>query len=65
MAILSVEVPDQIARKFSPYTIVKLRDLSIEEQLLEIDWEWWETVVDFWLGVDAWDILSFLDKKNG
>lgn len=22
--------------------------LSIKEQLLKEDWEWWETVVDFW-----------------
>jgi hypothetical protein len=37
MAILSVEVPDKIAKKFIPYTIVQWSDLSMEEQLLDLD----------------------------
>jgi hypothetical protein len=38
----------------------------MEEQLLDLDWEWWETVVDFgknW--VKAKEILSYLKTKNG
>jgi hypothetical protein len=37
MAVISVEVPDKIAKKFAPYTIVKLNELTMEEQLLNID----------------------------
>lgn len=62
MAIINVEVPDKIAQKFTPYTIVKWRDLSMEEQLLNIDWEWWDTIVDFWKWVDAKEVLSYLEK---
>lgn len=65
MAIISVEVPDRIAKKFAPYTIVKWSELTMEEQLLDIDWEWWETIVDFWQWVDAKEVLSFLEKNNG
>jgi hypothetical protein len=39
MAVISVEVPDNIAKKFAPYEVVKLSDLSMEEQLLAIDGE--------------------------
>lgn len=65
MAILSVEVPDKIAKKFTPYKIVKLSELNIENQILNMDWEWWETIVDFWKWVNAKDVLSYLEKKNG
>jgi len=37
MAIISVEVPDKVAKKFTPYKIVKLKELTTEEHLLEID----------------------------
>jgi hypothetical protein len=37
MAVISVEVPDKIAKKFSPYKVINIRDLSIEEQLLDMD----------------------------
>lgn len=65
MAIISVEVPDVLASKFKPYEIVKLKDLSIEEQLLREDWEWWNTVVDFWKWIDAREVLSVLKTMNG
>ena len=65
MAIISVEVPDKIAKKFTPFTIVKWSDLTMEEQLLDIDWDWWESLVDFWEWVDAKEILSFLQKNHG
>lgn len=65
MAVISVEVPDKIAKKFAPYTIVKLNELTMEEQLLNIDWDWWETIVNFWQWVDAKEVLDFLEKNNG
>ncbi len=65
MAIVSVEVPDKIAKKFTPYTIIKWSDLSMEEQLLNLDWDWWETIVDFWKWVNTKEILSYLEKQNG
>jgi hypothetical protein len=37
MAILTVEVPDEIAKKFTPYTIIKWSDLTMEDQLLDLD----------------------------
>ena len=65
MAVISVEVPDKIAKKFASYTVVKWKELNMEEQLLNIDGDWWETIVDFWQWVDAKEILSFLEKNNG
>jgi hypothetical protein len=37
MAVISVEVPDKIAKKFAPYSIVKWSDLTMEEQLSNLD----------------------------
>lgn len=65
MAIISVEVPDEIAKKFNPNTIVKWDDFTMEKQLDNLDWNWWETIVDFWKWVDSKEILSYLNKKNG
>ncbi len=66
MAIINVEVPDKIAKKFISINVVQWRELSAEEHLLEKDWEWWDTVVDFgkkW--VNAEEVLSYLKSKNG
>lgn len=60
MAVISVEVPDKIAKKFAPYSIVKWSDLTMEEQLSNLDWDWRETVVDFWKWVNGKEILSYL-----
>jgi hypothetical protein len=37
----------------------------MEDQLLDLDWDWWETVVDFWKWVDAKELLDYLEKNNG
>ena len=62
MAIISVEVPDVLATKFNPYQIVQLEDLSIEEQLLREDWEWWNTIVDFWKWVWKQELEAYFQK---
>ena len=34
----------------------------MQKQLLELDWEWWETIVDFEEGVSPKEILLFLES---
>lgn len=55
MAVISVEVPDTIARKFKPYTIVKYEYLfSEQEKWNENEW------VDFAVNMNAEDFLVSL-----
>ena len=57
MVVISVEVPDRIAKKFSSDKVIKLQDLSAEEQLLNLDWEWWN---DSFVNMDSKDFLVSL-----
>ena len=62
MAVISVEVPDRIAKKFKPYTIVKYEYLFEEKALKDgetIDGVWW---VDLEVNMDAEDFLKSLKK---
>ena len=58
MTVISVEVPDVIARKFVSYKVVDLKELTMEEKLINMDGEWWnDTVVDM-------EANSFLDMMK-
>ncbi|OIP55069.1 hypothetical protein AUK10_00125 [Candidatus Gracilibacteria bacterium CG2_30_37_12] len=62
MAVISVEVPDAIARRFKPYTIVKYEYLFEKKTLEEsetVDGAGW---VDFEVNMDAGDFLKSLKK---
>ena len=60
MAVISVEVPDKIAMKFVSYEVVKLKDLTMEEKLINMDWEWWEDVS---VNMEAADFLEMMKKE--
>ena len=62
MAIISVDVPDKIAIKYSSYKVVSWNELSKEENLLDIDWDNWESIVDFWKWVKSWEILDYMNN---
>lgn len=67
MAIISVEVPENIANRFKPFTVIKFKDLEnikIQYELQSLDWEWWENSVDFWSWVLASEVLSSLKKDK-
>ena len=58
MTVISVEVPDVIARKFVSYKVVDLKELTMEEKLINMDGEWWnDTIVDM-------EANSFLDMMK-
>jgi hypothetical protein len=59
MVVISVDVPKQLAKKFSSDKIVQLKDLSIEEQLLNIDGEAWN---DSFVNMDIKEFLKTLKK---
>jgi len=65
MAIMTIEVPDKVAKKFTPFTVVKWSDVSMQEELLKIDGDGWAKEIDFWDGVPAKEVLDYLDKING
>ena len=63
MVVISVDVPEAIARKFVSYKIVDLKELSMEERLVNMDWWWWDDVVvdmeaDIFLDVMKKEILN-------
>jgi len=60
MVVMNVEVPEQIASKFELNKTIQLKDLSIEEQLLNIDWEDWN---DSFVNMDAEEFLKILKKE--
>ncbi len=66
MTVISVEIPDNIARNFKKSSIIKYEDLlkyqnkSLEEQLTKLDGKWW---TDIEIEEDAWKVLDFL-KNN-
>ena len=47
MAIMTIEVPDKVAKKFTPFTVVKWSDVSMQEELLKIDGDGWAKEIDF------------------
>ncbi|MDD2916885.1 MAG: hypothetical protein PHH70_03520 [Candidatus Gracilibacteria bacterium] len=63
MAVISVEVPDKIARKFKPYTIVKyeylFKENTSKEEPAGLDGDGW---VDFEVNMNAEDFLKSLKK---
>ncbi|MDQ7009449.1 MAG: hypothetical protein Q9M94_04135 [Candidatus Gracilibacteria bacterium] len=60
MTVISVDVPNIIAQKFLSYKIVKYKDLTMEERLINMDGEGWnDTVVD----MEANDFLSVIKKE--
>ncbi len=60
MAVISVEVPDKIAMKFISYEVVSLKDLTMEEKLVNMDWEWWEDVS---VNMEAGEFLKMMKKE--
>ena len=59
MVIVSVEVSDQIAKKFTSYDVIPMNDLYDE-----IDTHW-EHVIDFGKqGVSTSDILSYMSSHK-
>ena len=58
MAILSVEVPDQIAKTFQPFTVVKY-EVLVEKSNSNIEFNFQEE------GINQNEFLSYLDKKHG
>lgn len=57
MTVINVEVSEKIATKFSWYNVVNFNELSMENELLSIDWDWWN---DFSVNMWADDFLSKL-----
>ncbi len=60
MVVMNVEVPEQIASKFELNKTIKLKDLSIEEQLLNIDWGGWN---DSFVNMNAEEFLKTLKNE--
>jgi hypothetical protein len=59
MAVVSVEVPDKIAKKFVSCDVIPMDDLYDE-----IDTAW-DRVVDFGpQGISAGELLSYLDSQK-
>ncbi len=57
MAVVSVEIPDNIAKKFKPFTILKYEILEDT-----IDQEY-ENLIDFWENwVEVSRVLSYLKE---
>jgi len=60
MTVISVDVPNIIAKKFHSYKVVKYKDLTMEEKLINMDWEWWNDVS---VDMEAVDFLSVMKKE--
>ena len=60
MTVISVNVPDVIAKKFISYKVVNYKDLTMEEKLINMDWEWWNDVS---IDMEANDFLSVMKKE--
>jgi len=60
MTVISVDVPDIIARRFVSYKIVNYKDLTMEEKLIKMDWGWWNDVS---VDMEAWDFLNVMKKE--
>lgn len=59
MVVISVDVPANLAKKFNSDKVVNFKDLSIEEQLLDVDWSKWN---DSFVNMDANDFLKSLKR---
>ena len=58
MAVISVEVPDMIAKRFKPFTIIKYETL-ISNNNSEIDFDFKSE------NINQNDFLSYLEQKHG
>lgn len=58
MAIISVEIPDEIANIFKPFTIIKYENLiSVSDIYIEFDFKK--------ENIDQYEFLAYLKSKNG
>lgn len=57
MAVISVEIPDKIAKKLKPFQVLQYDDLE------DIIYEEEKTMVDFWKWVPTSEVLSYLKSK--
>ncbi len=64
MAVVVVEVPDKIANKFASYSIIKYDFFFdrwyLEEDLINIDWDWWN---NYDVNMNGEDFLKTLEKE--
>lgn len=58
MAILSVEVPNRIAKTFQPFTVIKY-EMLVEKSNSDIEFNFQEE------NINQNEFLSYLDKKHG
>ena len=58
MAILSVEVPDKIAKTFKPFTIIKY-EVLVEKSNSNIEFNFQKE------NINQNEFLSYLEKKHG
>jgi hypothetical protein len=58
MAIISVEVPDKIAKTFQPFTVIKY-EILVEKSNSDIEFNFQEE------NINQNEFLSYLDKKHG
>ena len=58
MIILSVEVPDRIAKTFQPFTVIKY-EVLVEKSNSDIEFNFQEE------NINQNEFLSYLDKKHG
>ena len=58
MAIISVEVPDKLAFRFKPFTIIKYETL-ISSSDIDIEFDFKKE------NIDQYEFLAYLKSKNG
>lgn len=58
MAIISVEVPDRIAKTFQPFTVIKY-EMLIEKSNSDIEFNFQEE------NINQNEFLSYLSQKHG
>ena len=58
MAIVSVEIPDRIAKTFQPFTIIKY-DVLVEKSNSEIEFDFKSE------NINQNEFLSYLEQKHG
>lgn len=61
MAVISVKVPENLAKQFKPFQVIEIDELEKEKSLLSIDWDWWNGIE---VNEPIENVLEFLKSVN-